>query len=200
MIDKQKTLKVSYASRAAIGSLFKAVTLSADPAHTLGFTASLINASRSALVYKLEQRVPDSAALPQIFNAILKCIATKWSTTGLIDADSLAVLNARIDKMFTSESYARYDLETYRDIVFCDDLAMRWKDANDIYLQAPTAWSLSNDRLADINRQLMEIITRHDLMEFPKGESFNVDEHGTDIGMIAAVMAAQQKQQGKERS
>jgi hypothetical protein len=60
------------------------------------------------------------------------------------------------------------------------------------------AWSLSNEMLADINKQLMEIITRHDLMEFPKGESFNLDDHGTDVGVIAAMMAAQKQQRGED--
>ena len=83
----------------------------------------------------------------------------------------------------------RYDLETYRDVSFCDDLHERWKRANETYLMNPMAWSYSNEQLADICKQLMEIITRHDLMEFPKGDPFNLDDHGTDAGTIAAMFA-----------
>lgn len=198
MAEKQKPLKVSYASRAAIGSLFKAVTLSTDPAHTLGFTASLINASRSSLIYKLEQHIPDKTALPILFNTIVKCIATQWRGTGMLDEESLDIISKRIDELFKSESIMRFDLDTFRDVLYCDDLHNRWKRANETYLTNPMAWSLSNEMLADINKQLMEIITRHDLMEFPKGESFNLDDHGTDVGVIAAMMAAQKQQRGED--
>jgi len=190
MTERTKPIKISYASRSAIGSLFKAVTLSTDPAHTLGFTASLVNSARSSLIYKLEQHIPDDAALTQIFGAILKMTATKWVNGRIIDEEAMQILDQRISKMFPSESIMRYDLETYRDVLFCDDLGSRWKDANHTYLQDSRAWAFSNEQLADINRQLMEIIIRHDLMEFPKGEGFNLDEHGTDVGAIAASIAS----------
>jgi hypothetical protein len=189
MVIKAKEVKISYAARAAITSLFKAVTLSTDPGHTLGFTASLINASRSALIYKLEQQIPDDAALPFLFNTILKMVATTWEKEGHISAESHSILNDRLNHLFKSDAMMRYDVETYRDIVFTDDLHQRWKDANETYLKNPIAWSHSNEQLADINKQLMEIITRHDLMDVPKGDAFNLDDHGTDAGMIAAMLA-----------
>lgn len=196
MAERQKALKVSYASRFAIGSLFKAVTLSTDPAHTLGFTASLINASRSSLIHKLEQRVPDEAALPALLNTILKFIIAGWTNDETISQESKAILDKRVDALFKSESMMRYDLETYRDISFCDDLHERWKHANETYLMNPLAWSYSNEQLADICKQLMEIITRHDLMEFPKGDPFNLDDHGTDVGTIAAMFAQRDMNRG----
>ena len=190
MIEKPKKTSVSYASRSAIGSLFKAVTLSTDPGHTLGFTASLINASRSALIYKLEQTIPDAEALPALFNTILKFVVTGWEKEGRINAESRAELNDRLNKLFKSESVMKASSTTHRDIRYCDDLHERWKNANRTYLMNPMAWSQSNEELADINKQLMEIITRHDLMEFPKGDPFNLDDHGTDVGTIAAMIAA----------
>jgi len=190
MATKTKDIKISYAARAAITSLFKAVTLSTDPGHTLGFTASLINASRAALVYKLEQQIPDDVALPTLFNTILKMISTTWEKDGHISKESHAILNERLNTMFKSESMMRYDIATFRDILFTDDLHERWKQANGTYLMNPMAWSHSNEQLADINKQLMEIITRHDLMDVPKGDNFNLDEHGTDAGMIAAMLAS----------
>ena len=190
-IQKKKQLKANYSGRSAIGALFKAVTLSTDPAHTLGFCASLISASRASLVYKFEQSVSSETAIPALFNAILKAIAIKWTGAGMMEEESLNSLNDRINKMFPSEAMMRYDLETYRDIMFCDDLHRRWKSANEIYIQSPKAWAVSNGIIADINMQLMEVITRHDLMEFPKGESFNLDDHGTDISAIAGALARQ---------
>jgi hypothetical protein len=189
MIGKTKEIKISYAARAAITALFKAVTLSTDPGHTLGFTASLINASRSALIYKLEQQIPDDIALPSLFNTILKFIATTWEKEGHISEESHRVLNDRLNHMFKSESMMKYDVETFRDILYTDNLHERWKDANEIYLKNPLAWSHSNELLADINKQLMEIITRHDLMDVPKADAFNIDDHGTDAGMIASMLA-----------
>ena len=189
MITKTKDIKISYAARAAITSLFKAVTLSTDPGHTLGFTASLINASRAALVYKLERQIPDDGALPTLFSTILKMMISKWTKDGHITEESRKELDERLNKMFKSESMMRYDVEAYRDILFTDDLHERWKRANETYLMNPMAWSHSNEQLADINKQLMEIIIRHDLMDVPKGDTFNLDDHGTDAGMVAAMMA-----------
>lgn len=190
MAEKPKPVKHSYATRSSIGALFKAVTLSTDPGHTLGFTASLINLTRAALAYKIEQQQPDVEAVPDLFNTMLKMLASHWEDTGQIDSESRKILNKRIDTMFKNENKMRVDVEAYRDSLFCDDLHERWIGANEIYLKNPMAWSHSNELLANINKQLMEIITRHDLMEFPKGESFNLDEHGTAVGTIADMLAA----------
>lgn len=186
--------KSTYASKTAIGQLFKAVTLSTDPAHTLGFTVSLVNTTRAALVAKLEQQVPDISIIPTLFNTITKSFVYNWNVDNkVMDDESMAIIGKRIDEVFRSEAMIRYDLSTYRDILFCDDLHNRWKCANETYLLNPMAWSHSNEQLADINKQLMEIITRHDLMEFPKGESFNLDDHGTDAGKIAMLLGAQNR-------
>jgi hypothetical protein len=193
MADKPKPIKHSFATRSSIGALFKAVTLSTDPGHTLGFTSSLINQTRAALVYKLEQQQPDVAEMPKLFNTILTMLAKNWQDTGCIDAESRSILDKRIDIMFKSDWKIHEDLQTYRDVTFCDDLHERWIYANEIYLKNPMAWSHSNELLANINKQLMEIITRHDLMEFPRGESFNLDDHGTGIGGIAAMLATRKE-------
>jgi len=194
MFEKIKQApKSTYASRTAIGQLFKAVTLSTDPAHTLGFTVSLINATRASLIAKLEQQIPDISIIPTLFNTILKSFVTNWNNNGALDDESMTIIGKRIDEVFKSESMLRYDLSTYRDVTFCDELHNRWKQANETYLLNPLAWSHSNEQLADINKQLMEIITRHDLMEFPKGESFNIDDHGTDAGRLAMLLGAQSR-------
>jgi hypothetical protein len=179
----EKKEKTYWATRQAIGGLYKAASSSTDPAHTLEFFCSLINATRAALIRKLEDKVPNSDLLPGIFNTLLKIIATKWNHDGIIPGEYLDELNQRIDTVFKEESMARYGLEIYRDILFCDDLLMRWGQANDIYISNKNAWSMSNKLIAPIQMQLFEIIDRHDLKEFPKGESFNIDS--SDMAAMA---------------
>jgi hypothetical protein len=102
-----------------------------------------------------------------------------------VDTAELKTIDDRIDQVFgNSTSMARYGLAIYRDILYCDQLNERWKGANNTYIQSPSAWALSNAQLADINRQLMEIIVRHDLMVFPKGEVFNMDDIGSKFGSV----------------
>jgi hypothetical protein len=191
----EKKEKSYWATRTAIGSLFKAVTLSTDPAHTLGFSCSLINTSRAALIQRLEDKVPDATALPGILNTLLKHIANQWYNQGVLK-ESIATLDERIDTMFKSESLAKYGLEIYRDSQFCDDLIQRWKVANQIYIRDKNAWAISNDQLADVHKQLVEIIVRHDLMQFPKGEGFNLDERGSMMSQIASAMQTVSTQNG----
>jgi hypothetical protein len=149
----------------------------------------LISATRAALIRKLEDRVPNSDILPGIFNTLLKIIATKWNHDGIIPGEYLDELNQRIDTVFKDESMARYGLEIYRDILFCDDLLVRWDQANNIYIQNKNAWSMSNKLLAPIQMQLFEIIDRHDLKEFPKGELYNVDNTDMMAGIISKALS-----------
>lgn len=180
---EKKPEKNMWAVKASVGSLFKAVTLSTDPAQTLSFSSGLINTSRASLIQKFEDRVPDSQAIPDIFNSILHALIRNKSN-GLTEPD-ITTIDERIENVFgSSTSMARYGFAIYRDILYCDQLHERWKSANNTYIQSPSAWALSNAQLADVNRQLMEIIVRHDLMVFPKGELFNMDEIGSKYGNI----------------
>lgn len=198
MADKNKPAKSSYATRSSIGALFKAATLSTDPGHTLSFTMSLINQSRASLAGKLEQAQPDPDAISRVLNMLLHALACRWVDNGIIEEETRALVGKRIDEVFKSESKMRSDLEVYRDVGFCDDLHERWIHANEIYLMNPNAWSHSNELLSEIHKQLMEIIARHDLMEFPRGESFNLDEHGTDVGTIAAMLATRRSSEAMD--
>ena len=193
----EKKEKTYWATRQAIGGLYKAASSSTDPAHTMEFICSLITATRAALIRKLEDRVPNSEMLPGIFNTLLKHIAMKWGENGIINDEEFKELNNRIDQVFRDESLARYGLELYRDILFCDDLLVRWDQVNDTYIHSRNAWSVSNKLLAPIKRQLFEIIDRHDLKEFPKGEGFNIDmSDTTQAAIVKAISAGMGREQG----
>jgi hypothetical protein len=179
-----------YASRAAVGKLFVAVTMSTDPAHTLGFTSSLIATVRAALIQKLEESVKGYEDIPDILNTLLKFIVYQWKNNGLPE-EYQKEINQRIDALFKTDSMAKFGLEVYRDTIFCDDLMLRWKQANGIYIKAPSAWAYSNEIVAEIIKQLLEIITRHHLMVFPQGEPFNVDVGGMDYGAIIRMAKEQ---------
>jgi hypothetical protein len=182
--------KTNFATRNAIGKLFVATTMSTDPAQTLGFTSSLIATVRAALIQKLEENIKGYEDIPGLLNTILKFIVYQWTEQGL-PKEYQDEIDKRIGEIFQTDSMTKWGLEVYRDIIFCDDLTMRWKKANLIYIQAPAAWAVSNDIIADIHRQLMEIIVRHDLMMFPKDASFNIDEGGMDYGAIHKAIEQQ---------
>jgi hypothetical protein len=171
------------AIKTAIGSLYRATNLSTDPAQTLQFNAGLINGTRSFLVQKLEARVPDSAQIPATLNAILKTIVNEWDGDHITD-DGIDDMDARIDAIFKSPPMARYGLDIYRDSLYCDQLLDRWQIANHTYIQTHNSWILSNSILAPMNKQLTEIIVRHDLMSFPMADPFNMDNQGGNMGAI----------------
>jgi len=175
--------KTNFATRNAIGKLFVATTMSTDPAHTLGFTSSLIATVRAALIQKLEENIKGYESIPGLLNTILKFIVYQWTEQGL-PKEYQDEIDKRIGGTFQTDSMMKYGLEIYRDILFCDDLAKRWEEANKIYIRAPSAWAVSNERMAPLHRQLLEIIVRHDLMMFPKEASFSIDEGGMDFGLI----------------
>jgi hypothetical protein len=182
-----KPEKNYWAIKSAVGSLFKAVTLSTDPAQTLSFSSSLINTTRSFLIQKLEERVPDSDQIPFVINAILKTTVEHWDGRTLTN-EGVMEMDRAIDTIFKSTSMARYGLQIYRDILYCDNLNVRWAEANNVYVQTHQSWIISNAMLAKINQQLLEIIVRHDLMTFPKGEVFNMDDIGSNMGRLMKRM------------
>lgn len=187
--------KANYATRSAIGKLFVATTLSTDPSHTLTFTSSLIATVRAALIQKLEENIKGHEQIPGLFNTILKHIVYQWTQQGL-PTEYQKEIDKRIEEIFQTNAMVQYGLAIYRDIIFCEDLTVRWKQANAIYIQSPAAWAFSNDSIADIHKQLMEIIVRHDLMAFPKGEPFNLDVGGMDYGAIQQAINGRARSEG----
>jgi len=184
---QQKPEKNYWAIKSAVGSLFKAVTLSTDPAQTLSFSSSLINSTRAFLIQKLEERVPDGDKIPAVMNTVLKITFEHWDGADLTPR-GIAEMDKALDTVFKSSSMAVYGLQIYRDILFCDALNQRWFEANNVYVQTHQSWIISNAILSTINRQLLEIIVRHDLMTFPKGEVFNMDDIGSDMGRMMKRM------------
>lgn len=192
-VNNKQPEKNYSAIKTAIGSLYRATNLSTDPAQTLQFNAGLINGTRSFLVQKLEARVPDSAQIPATLNAILKTIVNEWDDD-YITEQGIEDMDARIDAIFKSPPMARYGLDIYRDSLYCDQLLDRWQVANHTYIQTHNSWILSNSILAPMNKQLTEIIVRHDLMSFPMADPFNMDHQGGNMGAI--MKRAQEIQEG----
>jgi hypothetical protein len=178
--------KATWATRSATGSLFRAEALSTDPAQTLKFSSSLIATVRASLIQKLEARVPDHEKLPMLFSGILKTIVRNQ---GDLSVNEVKIIDQFIDKVFITESIAVYGLEIYRDVLLCDNLHLKWKNANKIYIANKDAWNISNEFLSEVSVQLIEIIVRHDLMQLPKDIDFNLDDRGIAINRLAKLIA-----------
>lgn len=191
--DKASSIRDSkarydYATKQATGSLFRAVTLSTDPGQKLMFSNSLISITRAALIQKMEDKIPDAAAIEQILNSLLLSIARDWTANGMIDEPAMGELSKRCDLLFKSESMMRYDLELFRDIRYCDESLQHWRKANQIYISNNNAWAIANDILSEVHKVILEIIVRHNLMQFPKGEIFNIDNQGATMSRLAKIM------------
>lgn len=196
MADKEKSY---FATRAAIGKLFVACAMDTDPAHILSFTSALIQITRAALIQRLEDKIPDHNMIPGVFNSILYALISKWQTEYGLEDSSVKELDKRVQSVFKTESMTLYGASLYRDAIFCEDLHLRWKEANQIYIANRDAWSISNSMISDIHKQLFEIITRHDLMQFPKGEPFNLDS-GMGMSDIASVAQRMNNARSQERA
>jgi hypothetical protein len=69
---------------------------------------------------------------------------------------------------------ARYDIMLMRDFALLERIRRNWKRANNDYFASEQAWGISNDRLSDIQRELIMIANRWDLRIVPKEEPFNI--------------------------
>ena len=169
MTDKKDGLPSSI--RYALGGLFRAATLSTDPALTLSFSTNLVSATRAALIRKLEQEIPDQDAFWGAICSIFKLTLAKENLT----AEERQEIVKEVNQIFKSDSMSRYNIELFRDILYCDDLLGRWKTANETYILTKSSWAVSNSILSDINMQILEILFRHDLLKFDSPDVFNLD-------------------------
>lgn len=176
--------KSQYETKKAIGNLFRAVTMSTDPAYTLSFSSALLTTTRASLIAKLEDKVPDHEMIPHIFTGILKTLVRGFAE----NEDEIKEIDKRITAVFKSEPMARYGLEIYRDCLIIESLLNQWKVANQRYILSHDAWPISNEILTNIHTSLHEIIVRHDLMQFPKGEMYNVDNDDLMASALAKVL------------
>jgi hypothetical protein len=178
--------KGTWATKNAIGSLFRAEVMSTDPGQALKFSVSLIATVRAALIQKLEDRIPDHEKLPFIFSGILKTIVRNQ---GDLSEKETEEIDSYLNKIFLTENLAVYGMQIYRDVLLCDNLHQTWRTANKIYVANKAAWNISNDLLSDISIKIIEIIVRHDLMQLPKDIEFNLDNRGDAINRFAKALA-----------
>ena len=184
MVKSDTKEKSYYATRTAIGGLYKSVTFATDPAHRLSFSSDLTNNVRSALIQRIEDKVPDSDLLPDIFNGLLKAIARQYP----LDPLEIQTIDNRINEIFKSDAQAKYGGEMYRDLMFVNDIHKLWSNANMAYIQTPASWTISNGMLHELHKQLFEIIIRHDLAVLPRGEFTSIDDRGESMAKLMAAM------------
>jgi hypothetical protein len=180
--------KQYYIPKKLLGELIRILITSTDPANILGFTSAAINSSRALMIRMLEVQVPNPDIINNTLNTLLTRTIAAWNTNQSITQEEAQELDKMLMSVFKSEPMMKYDLEMYRDILYCETLFENWKSANKTYISDKSAWAESNAIIADIHKHLYEIIFRHNLMQLPYGDSFNLDTHGTDTSQIQMVL------------
>jgi hypothetical protein len=181
--------KKFYVPKKLLGELVRILVTSTDPANVLGFTAATINATRALMIRMLENQIPKPEIINTTLQALLLRVIEDWNQHQTLTKEEAIEIDKMLTTIFKSEAAMKYNLELYRDIIYCEDMFNNWQVANDTYIKDKHAWSKSNAVLADIHKLLFEIIVRHNLMVMPYGDSFNLDQHGTDTSQIQAVLA-----------
>ena len=181
--------KKFYVPKKLLGELVKILVTSTDPANVLGFTSATINATRALMIRMLENQIPK----PEIINTTLQSLLTRvledWNQHQTLTPEEATEIDKMLTTVFKSEPAMKYNLELYRDIIYCEDMFKNWLIANETYIKDKNAWSQSNAIIAEIHKLLFEIIIRHNLMVMPYGDSFNLDQHGTDTSQIQGLLA-----------
>jgi len=181
--------KKFYVPKKLLGELVRILVTSTDPANVLGFTAAAINATRALMIRMLENQMPK----PDIINSTLQALLTRtieeWNQHQTLTPEEATEIDKMLTTVFKSEAAMKYDLELYRDIIYCEDMFKNWIVANETYIKDKNAWSQSNAIIAEIHKLLFEIIIRHSLMVMPYGDSFNLDQHGTETSQIQGLLA-----------
>lgn len=199
MVSAKDDEKQYYIPKKLLGELVRIMITSTDPANILGFTSAAINTTRALMIRMLEAQVPN----PDIINTTLTELLTRtiglWNANQSITIEEAQELDKMLLTVFKSESMMKYDLEMYRDILYCEDLFTNWKVANAQYITHAVAWSESNAIIAEIHKHLYEIIFRHNLMQLPYGDSFNLDQHGTDTSQIQMLLKKMAAAEGDEQ-
>jgi hypothetical protein len=151
------------------------------------------------MIKMLENQVP----VPELINTTLQQVLVRvmeaWNNNQTLAPEEAQEIEKMLLTVFKSEPMMKYDIQLYRDIMYCEDLFRNWQVANRQYISHAAAWSESNAVLADIHKHLFEIIIRHNLMQLPYGDSFNLDQHGTDTSQIQNILAKLASAGGEER-
>lgn len=181
--------KQYYIPKKLLGELVRILITSTDPANRLEFTSATISATRALMIKMLENDVP----VPELINTTLQQVMMRvmeaWNNNQTLSPEEAQEIEKMLMSVFKSEPMMKYNITLYRDIIYCEDLFVNWQVANRQYIKHTIAWSESNAILADIHRHLFEIIIRHNLMQLPYGDSFNLDNQGTDTSQIQSVLA-----------
>ena len=178
-----------YIPKKLLGELVRILITSTDPANRLEFTSATISATRALMIKMLENDIPVPEMINTTLQQVLMRVMEAWNNNQTLTPDEATEIEKMLMTVFKSESMMKYNVTLYRDIMYCEDLFTNWQVANRQYVTHSSAWSESNAILADIHRHLFEIIIRHNLMQLPYGDSFNLDQHGTDTSQIQNVLA-----------
>jgi hypothetical protein len=178
-----------YIPKKLLGELVRILITSTDPANRLEFTSATISATRALMIKMLENDIPVPEMINTTLQQVLMRVMEAWNNHQTLSPEEATEIEKMLMSVFKSESMMKYNVTLYRDIMYCEDLFTNWQVANRQYVTHSSAWSESNAILADIHRHLFEIIIRHNLMQLPYGDSFNLDQHGTDTSQIQSVLA-----------
>jgi hypothetical protein len=181
--------KQYYIPKKLLGELVRILITSTDPANRLEFTSATISATRALMIKMLENAVPVPDTINTTLQQVFMRAIESWNSTQTITPEEAVEIENMLLSVFKSEPMMKYDIQLYRDIIYCEDLFTNWQIANKQYITHTAAWSESNAILAEIHKHLFEIIIRHNLMQLPYGDSFNLDQHGTDTSQIQSVLA-----------
>lgn len=181
--------KQYYIPKKLLGELVRILITSTDPANRLEFTSATISATRALMIKMLENEIPVPDLINTMLQQVLMRVMEAWNNNQTLTPEEAEEVEKMLLSVFKSEPMMKYDVQLYRDIIYCEDLFMNWQVANKQYITHTSAWSESNAILADIHKHLFEIIIRHNLMQLPYGDSFNLDQHGTDTSQIQSILA-----------
>ena len=181
--------KQYYIPKKLLGELVRILITSTDPANRLEFTSATISATRALMIKMLENQVPVPETINTVLQQVLMRVMEIWNGNHTLSPEEATEIETMLSTVFKSEPMMKYDIQLYRDIIYCEDLFVNWQVANRQYISHSAAWSDSNAVLADIHKHLFEIIIRHNLMQLPYGDSFNLDQHGTDTSQIQGILA-----------
>lgn len=191
--------KQYYIPKKLLGELIRILITSTDPANILGFTSATINATRALMIRMLEAQIPNPDIINTTLTTLLTRVVEAWDRNKTISPEEAQELDKMLLTVFKSEPMMKYDIELYRDIIYCEDLFNNWKVANNKYITNPAGWSESNAIVAEIHKHLFEIIFRHNLIQLPYGDSFNLDAQGTGTNQIQALLRKLDESGGERR-
>jgi hypothetical protein len=181
--------KQYYVPKKLLGELVRLDITSTDPANRLEFTSATISATRALMIKMLENEIPVPDTINTVLQQVLMRVMEAWNNNQTLTPEEATEIEKMLMVVFKSEPMMKYNIQLYRDIIYCEDLFANWQVANKQYIAHTAAWSESNSILADIHKHLFEIIIRHNLMQLPYGDSFNLDNQGTDTSQIQSILA-----------